>query len=83
MVMWIRFRWFGLWVPLFILWPIVLALWLLFLPLIFVGMAVTGRLPRFWKVIRLSLATYEMVCATKGLRIDVRNERTTFEISLI
>ena len=83
MVMWIRFRRFGLWIPLFLLWPILVVLWLLTLPFVFVGMAVTGRISRFWKVIQLTLAAYEMVCATKGLRVEVRNDRTTFEISLI
>ena len=83
MVMWIRFRWFGLWIPLFLLWPIVLALWLLFLPLVMIGMAVTGRISRFWKVIQLSFAAYETVCATRGLRVEVRNDRTTFQIFLI
>ena len=82
MVMWIRFRWFALWVPLFLLWPVLLVLWLLFLPLAMIGMAVTGRISRFWKVIRLSLAAYEMVCATKGLRVEVRNDRATFQIYL-
>ena len=83
MVMWIRFGWFGLWIPLFLLWPIVLVLWLFFLPFVFLGMAVTGRISRFWRVIQITIAAYEMVCATKGLRVEVRNERTTFEIHLI
>ena len=83
MVMWIRFGWFGLWIPLFLLWPIVLVLWLFFLPFVFLGMAVAGRISRFWKVIQLTLAAYEMVCAAKGLRVEVRGDRTTFEIYLI
>jgi len=83
MVAWIRFRWFGLWLPLFLLWPLVLALWLLFLPFVMIGMVVTGRISRFWKVIQISLAAYEMVCATKGLRVEVHNDRTKFEIFLI
>ena len=83
MVMWIRFRWFGLWIPLFLLWSILLVLWLLFLPIVMIGMAVTGRISRFWKVIHLTFAAYEMVCATRGLRVEVRNDRTTFQIFLI
>ena len=83
MIMWIRFRWFAIWVPLFLLYPIVLALWLLIIPFIFLGMTVTGRISRFWKVIQLTLATYVMVCAMRGLQIDVRSDRTTFQIHLI
>ena len=83
MMMWFRFRWFAFWLPLFILWPIALLLWLLFLPLVMLSMLVTGRISRFWRVIRLSLATYEVVCAMRGLRIDVRTGTTTFQIALI
>jgi len=83
MIMWIRFRWFGLWIPLFLIWPILLALWLLLLPFVMLGMAVTGRLFRFWKVFQLSFAAYEMVCATRGLRVEVDSDRTTFQIFLV
>jgi hypothetical protein len=83
MVMWVRFRWFAIWVPLFLFYPIVLALWLMLLPFVILGMAVTGRISRFWKVLQLTWATYEMVCALRGLRIDVRSDRTTFQIQLI
>lgn len=83
MAMWIRFRWFAIWIPLFLLWPIILAVWLLMLPFALLGMVIAGRINRFWRLIRLSLAFYELACATKGLQIDVRTERTTFQIALI
>jgi len=83
MIMWIKFRWFGLWIPLFLFWSILLALWLLLLPFVMLGMAVTGRLFRFWKVFQLTFAAYEMVCATRGLRVEVHSDRTTFQIFLV
>ena len=83
MVMWIRFRWFAIWVPLFLLWPVLVVLWLLFIPFVLLGMLVAGRISRFWKVLQLTLATYVMVCALRGLRVDVRSDRTTFQIHLI
>ena len=83
MVMWIRFHWFGVWIPLFLAWPIMLVLWVLLLPFVLLGMAVTGRAPRFWKVLRLTAATYETVCALRGLRVDVRSDRSTFQIHFV
>jgi hypothetical protein len=82
MVMWLKIQWFGIWVPLFLLWPIVLVLLLLILPLVFVGMAIAGRISRFWVAVRLVLAAYAMVCALRGLQIDIHKETTTFEIYL-
>jgi hypothetical protein len=81
--MWIRFHWFAIWVPLIVFYPIVLAIWPLILPFIFLGMLVTGRIFRFWKVIQLSFAAYVMLCAMRGLQVDVRSDRTTFQIHLI
>ncbi len=82
MIMWLKIQWFGIWVPLFLLWPIVLVLLLLILPLVFIGMAIAGRISRFWIALRLVLAAYTMVCALRGLRIDIHKEDTTFEIYL-
>ena len=80
MVMWIKIQWFGMWVPLFLLWPIVLVLLLIALPFVFLGMLIAGRISRFWQVIRLVLAAYGMVSSLRGLRIDIHREDKIFEI---
>ncbi len=82
MVMWIKINWFGTWLPLFLLYPIVLALLLLILPLVFIVMAVTGRISRFWVVIRTISAAYIMLCSMRGLQIEIQKEETTFELYL-
>ena len=82
MVMWFKIQWFGIWIPLFLLWPIVLVLLLLATPLVFIGMAITGNISRFWIAIRIVLAAYKTICATRGLRIDIHKNETTFEVYL-
>jgi hypothetical protein len=82
MVMWLKVGWFGIWLPIFLLWPIALLLLLIFLPLVFIGMAITGQLPRFWRVVRVVLALYTMICAFRGLRIEIHNDSGTFEVYL-
>ena len=82
MVMWIKIQWFGIWLPLFLLWPIVLVLLMLILPLVFLGMAIAGRLSRFWMVLRIILASYSMICSVRGLQIEIQKEHSTFEIYL-
>ena len=82
MVMWLKVGWFGVWLPIFLLWPIIILVLLLGLPLVLIGMAITGRLAKFWKVVRVTLAAYTMVCAFRGLRVEVQNEHGTFEIYL-
>ena len=75
MVMWLKTQWFGIWVPLILLWPIVLAL-------VAIGMAIAGRIDRFWMALRVVLATYTMLCALRGLQIEIHKEDKTFEIYL-
>ena len=82
LVMWLKIQWFGIWVPLILLWPIVLALLLLILPLVAIGMAIAGRIDRFWMALRVVLAAYTMLCALRGLQIEIHKEDKTFEIYL-
>ncbi len=82
MVMWFKVQWFGIWIPLFLIWPIVLVLLLLLIPLVFLGMTIAGRISRFWVVLRITLAAYSMICSLRGLRIDIQRENTTLEIYL-
>jgi hypothetical protein len=60
----------------------VLALLVLVLRLVAIVMAIAGRIDRFWVALRVVLAAYTMVCALRGLQIDIHKEDTTFEIYL-
>jgi hypothetical protein len=82
MVMWLKIQWFGIWVPLFLLWAIALVLLLLIMPLVFIGMAIVGRISRFWVALRLVVVAYAIVCALRGLQIEIHKEDQTFEIYL-
>jgi len=81
-VMWIKVQWFGIWIPLFLIWPLVVALLLLILPLIFLGMAVAGKISKFWMILRIILAAYTMVCSIRGLKIEIHKEIRTLELYL-
>jgi hypothetical protein len=54
----------------------------LIMPLVFIGMAIVGRISRFWVALRLVVAAYAMVCALRGLQIEIHKEDQTFEIYL-
>jgi hypothetical protein len=82
--MWIRVKIknentrFGIWLPLFLLWPLVLVLLIAFSPFIIIGIAVLW--PSGWgKLAWLALRSAgSIICALHGLRVDVaspeRNE---------
>ena len=82
MVMWFKVQWFGIWIPLFLLWPIVIALLLLILPFVFIGLSIAGRLSKFWMALRIILAAYSMMCSVRGLQIEIQKEHRTLEIYL-
>jgi hypothetical protein len=82
--MWLRLRIrnerarFGLWLPLFLLWPVVLVFLLALSPLILIAILVLW--PSGWgKLVWLALRSLgSIICALHGLRVDIasaeRNE---------
>ncbi|MDD5127520.1 MAG: hypothetical protein PHR43_05445 [Dehalococcoidales bacterium] len=74
---------FGLWLPLFLLWPIVLAVLIILSPLVLAAVLVLW--PGGWgrwslRVLRDSL---RVLCAMRGLRVDVRERRQCVYISVV
>lgn len=58
----------GLWLPLFLIWPLVLVVALLLLPLLLLVAALRGRLRKaFWLLPRI----WMFFCAIRGLRVVV------------
>lgn len=82
LVMWVKIQWFGIWLPIFLIYPFALALFLLALPLVFIGMAIAGQISKFWVVLRVILAAYKMICSVRGLQIEIEKENRTLEIYL-
>ena len=60
-----------LWIPLILIWPLVLALYVLFLPCIVVAAIVTWR--RGWgrQIFFVGPALFRLYCDLRGLKIDV------------
>ncbi len=77
----IRIRRIGLWLPVFLVWPILLVLWLLLLPFVLVWAVATGRLRRGWLMV-LAPVVYRVICAMRGFQVDVRDDQNTVQISI-
>ncbi|MDP6666945.1 MAG: hypothetical protein QF357_06055 [Dehalococcoidia bacterium] len=78
----IKVRRFGLWLPVFLAWPILLALWLLLLPVLLIWAAITWRFRWAWSMIRLAPAVYGLLCAMRGFHVEVRDDQNTVLISV-
>lgn len=67
-----RSRHFGLWLPLFIIWPVILVLGLVLLPLLLICAAVLW--PSGWgKLVLLGgPALLGLLCAMRGLNVEVK-----------
>jgi len=89
-------RKFRLWLPLFLLVPLVLLLVFILLPVILVAIVivrVTGRGRRLSPVARTSLgilcsvrgirAAFDVLCSMPGLRVDVCNSKERVYVSII
>ena len=67
----------NLWIPLVIVWPIVVVLYLLFLPCIIVASILTWRGGRGRLILLGGPALFRLYCALRGLEIDVREPNQT------
>jgi hypothetical protein len=83
MLVGLRYGRIPLWVPVFLLWPLALALFLLAFPFLFIYtlFRLGLRAFRFW-FLGLPRA-YAFLCALRGLRISVQAPGRRFAISLV
>ena len=74
-------RRFGLWLPLFLIWPLFLVGALLLLPLVL--LAAILLFPFGWSltVLMFGPLILRVLCALRGLQVDVRDGREQFYIS--
>ncbi len=74
---------FGLWLPLFLIIPIALVVFIILSPLIL--LAVIFLWPRGWGKTALLApwAAWRVFCATRGLKVDVQNPRDCVQISFV
>ena len=74
---------FGIWLPLFLAWLILAALLLALLPIFLIILLVA--LPFGWGefILLLGPRFYNILCALKGLKVDVDKTSEKFEITFV
>ena len=74
---------FGLWIPLFIIWPFVLATIIVLLP--FTILLTLILWPFGWngRLFKLGPGIMRCICSLRGLKVDVQNYQEQILISLI
>jgi len=67
---------FGIWLPLFLLIPVVLVVLIILSPLILIAILVLW--PTGWGklAVRMLWASWGLFCAIRGLKVDVQNPRS-------
>ncbi len=78
---------FGLFIPLplFLLLPLIFVIMLVLLPFILIGVAVTWDMGWGWGKMALFglFRSFGLLCALRGLRVDVRGPRQLVRISVV
>ena len=74
---------FGIWLPLFLVWPFVLLLFLILLPFVLLADVILAFTQSRFSVTRAVLALYAVTCALRGLSVDVnsRSNNTLVRVS--
>ncbi len=75
---------FAIWLPLFLVWPLALALllaaFLIMLPFALLSMIFTWQLG-YWRPMVLGIpAIFRLLCSLPGLNFDIRSAESHFEI---
>ena len=76
-------REFGLWLPLFLLLPLALVVFIILSPLILIAVLVLW--PSGWgkRALLILRAAFEVFCSMRGLRVDVRSGHQCVYISVV
>jgi uncharacterized membrane protein YqjE len=76
-------RGFGLWLPLFLVLPLALALFIILSPVILIAILIFW--PSGWrkKALHLFGAAFEVLCSMRGIKVDVRGEHRCIYISAV
>jgi hypothetical protein len=76
-------RGFGLWLPLFLVLPLALALFIILSPLILIAILVFW--PRGWRKMGLHIfgAAFDVFCSMRGLNVDIQGDHHCIYISAV
>jgi hypothetical protein len=69
-----------LWLPLFLLWPVALAVVLLLLPLICLAQLILWLTNTGINLFRIFFGLYRLVCSLKGLHVNVDSPRNRSKV---
>ena len=72
----------GLWLPLFLLWPVILALLVMLLPLLFVLAICPRRGAEGGMIVAGLPQVFVIACALRGLKVDVQEDDQQIQVSL-
>lgn len=67
-----------LWLPLIILWPLILVAAVLFIPIAFICDRIFGS-----KALLMGFRIYSVLCATRGLSVDVKQQNDSVRVYII
>jgi hypothetical protein len=76
-------RGFGLWLPIFLLLPLVLAVLIILVPLTLIA------IPIFWpsgwrkRALHIFGAAFEILCSMRGIKVDVQSDHDCVYISAV
>ena len=71
MILSVRIFRFRVWIPLFLIWPIAVVIWIALLPFAVLFELLRGKPRRAWFLVRLGSHLFRIFAATRGLSVDV------------
>ena len=74
---------FGLWLPLFLIIPVALVVFIILSPLILLAIIVLWHKGWGKTALLAPWAAWRVFCATRGLKVDVQNPRDCLQISFV
>ena len=74
---------FSLWLPLFLLWPVLMVLALLLLPLLLIAAVILSYKGWGIPLLMAGPVIFGLLCAMRGLKVDIGEEPEKFYISLL
>ncbi len=73
---------FGLWLPLFLIWPLLLVLWVILLPLLLIAAVILAYKGWARPLLLGGPALFLLLCALRGLKVEVGQDSGQVLISL-
>ena len=74
---------FGFWLPLFLIIPVALVVFIILSPLILLAVIIFWDSGRGKTALLAPWAAWRVFCATRGLRVDVENRRECIQIAFV